>query len=71
MISLSGYAIQEKLLQNHSMDIYHALRLKDRCNVLLKIPNNQFPSSENLAILQHEFHLLNKIQTSPLIALKY
>ncbi|QRN03205.1 EAL domain-containing protein [Legionella sp. MW5194] len=67
MISISGYALQEKLRHNHSIDTYHALRLKDKCKVLLKIPNNYYASTDNLAILQHEFHLLNSIESPTII----
>ncbi|KTD43156.1 EAL domain-containing protein [Legionella parisiensis] len=67
MISISGYALREKMRRNHNIDTYYALRLKDRCRVLLKTPNKLHPSSENLAILQHEFHLLKMIETPKII----
>ncbi|HIE3578442.1 TPA: EAL domain-containing protein [Legionella anisa] len=67
MISISGYALCEKMRRNHNIDTYYALRLKDRCRVLLKTPNKFHSSSENLAILQHEFHLLNMIETPTII----
>ena len=67
MITVLGYELHDKMRHNHNIDTYHALRLKDKCKVLLKIPNNNYTSSENLAILQHEFHLLKTINASPII----
>ena len=67
MITVSGYLVQEKLRHNRNIDTYYALRVIDKCKVLLKIPNNNHTSSENLAILQHEFHLLNKIKVPAII----
>ncbi|KTD20796.1 regulatory protein (GGDEF domain) [Legionella lansingensis] len=67
MIAISGYALQEKMRHNHNIDTYYALRRKDKCKVLLKMPNNHHASSENLAILQHEFHLLKKIKAPSII----
>lgn len=67
MISISGYALREKMRHNHNIDTYYALRLKDKRRVLLKTPNKFHSSSENLAILQHEFHLLNTIETPTII----
>lgn len=67
MIAVSGYAIQEKMRHNRNIDTYYALRQKDKCKVLLKIPNNHLSSTENLAILQHEFRLLKKINAPTII----
>lgn len=67
MITVLGYELHEKMRYNHNIDTYYALRLKDRCKVLLKIPNNNVTSSENVAILQHEFHLLKTINTPSII----
>lgn len=67
MKTISGYALQEKMRHNHNTDTYYALRQKDKCKVLVKMPNNHFSSSENLASLQHEFHLLKQINTSTII----
>lgn len=67
MIAISGYAIQEKMRHNRNIDTYYALRQKDKRKVLLKIPNNHYQSSENLAVLQHEFHLLRKINCPTII----
>ncbi|WP_454782833.1 EAL domain-containing protein [Legionella sp. WA2022007384] len=67
MISISGYALQEKMRYNHNIDTFHALRLKDGCKVLLKTPNKLHGSSENLIILQHEYHLLKAIEAPTII----
>lgn len=67
MISISGYTLQAKMRNNHNIDTYYALRQKDKCKVLLKIPNNDSTSSEHFAILQHEFHLLKMIETPAII----
>ncbi|WP_242602574.1 AAA family ATPase [Legionella moravica] len=67
MITVLGYELHDKMRHNHNIDTYHALRLKDKRKVLLKIPNNNFTSSENLAILQHEFHVLQTVNAPPII----
>ncbi len=67
MISISGYALREKMRHNHNIDTYYALRLKDSCRVLLKTPSKHHSSSENLAILQHEYYLLNMIEAPTII----
>lgn len=67
MISISGYALQEIMRHNHNIDTYYALRLKDKRRVLLKTPNKYHSSSENWAILQHEYHLLNMIEAPTII----
>lgn len=67
MISISGYALQEKMRHNHNIDTYYGMRLKDKRKVLLKTPNSPHMSSENLAILQHEYQLLNMIETPTII----
>lgn len=67
MITVLGYELHNKMRHNHNIDTYYALRLKDKCKVLLKIPNDKVTSSENLAILQHEFQLLKTISASPII----
>lgn len=67
MVVIDGYTLQEKMHNNHNIDIYHALRRKDKCKVLLKIPNNHYTSSENVALLQHEFQLLKKINAPTII----
>ena len=67
MISISGYALREKMRHNHNIDTYYALRLKDSRRVLLKTPSKQHSSSENLAILQHEYYLLNMIEAPTII----
>jgi len=67
MITVLGYEIQNKVGHHHNIDTYHALRLKDKRRVLLKIPNNHDLTSENIAVLQHEFNLLNKFEHSTII----
>lgn len=67
MISISGYALREKMRHNHNIDTYYALRLKDSRRVLLKTPSKHHSSSENLAILQHEYYLLNMIEAPTII----
>ncbi|STX28828.1 regulatory protein (GGDEF domain) [Legionella beliardensis] len=70
MVSISGYTLQERMRNNHNIDTYYALRRKDSYKVLLKKPNNHNAPSENLAILQHEYNLLQKI-TAPTIIKAY
>lgn len=74
MISVAGYELQEKMRHNHNIDTYYALRLEDRCKVLIKTPKNPHVNSETLVILQHEFHLLNMIEapqsSRPIISCK-
>ncbi|MCL9684847.1 EAL domain-containing protein [Legionella maioricensis] len=67
MISIAGYILQEKMRQNHNIDTYYAIRLKDKCKVLLKTPNTDCSSSEHFAILQHEFQLLKMIEAPTVI----
>ncbi|MGQ3887949.1 EAL domain-containing protein [Legionella sp. CNM-1927-20] len=67
MVTVSGYALQERMQTKHNIDTYYALRWKDSCKVLLKTPNNNSSPSENLAILQHEYDLLQKIKSSTII----
>jgi diguanylate cyclase (GGDEF)-like protein len=67
MIAVAGYTLQEKMRHNHSIDTYHALRRKDKRKVLLKVPNGHYAASENLALLQHEFQLLKKINAPTII----
>lgn len=67
MISISGYALHDIMRHKHNIDTYYALRLKDKCKVLLKTPNKQYASPENIAILQHEFQLLNMIEAPTII----
>ncbi|TAL66579.1 MAG: serine/threonine-protein kinase PknK, partial [Legionella sp.] len=67
MITVLGYEIQEKIRHHHNIDTYQGLRLKDKQKVFLKIPNNQDTSSENLAILQHEYNLLLRLKKSTII----
>ncbi|STX50436.1 inner membrane protein PLUS sensory box protein LssE [Legionella busanensis] len=67
MVTVSGYALQERMRTKHNIDTYYALRWKDSCKVLLKTPNNGGSPSENLAILQHEYELLQKIKSSTVI----
>jgi len=67
MFSISGYALQEKIRHNRNIDTYSALRRKDKCKVLLKMPNERHLSYDNLAILQHEFHILKQIDTPAII----
>ncbi|VEB37607.1 EAL domain-containing protein [Legionella cherrii] len=67
MISIDGYALREKMRHNHNIDTYYALRLRDSRRVLLKTPSKPHSSSENLAILQHEYYLLNMIEAPTII----
>lgn len=67
MITVLGYEIQEKMRKNHNIDTYHAVRLNDKRQVLLKIPNNNDSTSDNLAILQHEFYLLKTFENPAII----
>ena len=67
LTSRSGYVLQEKMRQNHNIDTYYAVGLKDKCKVLLKTPNNDYSSSVNFAILQHEFQLLKMIEAPAVI----
>jgi diguanylate cyclase (GGDEF)-like protein len=67
MVAISGYALQKKMRNNHNIDTYYAIRSKDRCRVLLKTPNNHHVTAENLAVLQHEFNLLQQIDAPTII----
>ncbi|WP_133135504.1 EAL domain-containing protein [Legionella rowbothamii] len=67
MVAISGYALQKKMRNNHNIDTYYAIRSKDRCPVLLKTPNNHHVTAENLAVLQHEFNLLQQLDAPTII----
>ncbi|CAM4429546.1 MAG: Serine/threonine-protein kinase PknD [Legionella sp.] len=67
MVAISGYALQKKMRNNHNIDTYYAIRSKDRFRVLLKTPNNHHVTAENMAVLQHEFNLLQQIDSPTII----
>ncbi|MFJ1267915.1 EAL domain-containing protein [Legionella lytica] len=67
MVAISGYALHKKMRNNHNIDTYYAIRSKDKFRVLLKTPNNHHVTAENLALLQHEFNLLQQIDSPTII----
>lgn len=67
MTEIAGYELQKKIKSNHKIDSYRALRANDKREVLIKFPHHNNVFSENLAILQHEYHLLDKFKSPKII----
>ena len=57
MLSLPGYRITETLHTGVKTLVYRGIRLHDQCPVILKTLANDYPTSRDLACLQHEYAL--------------
>lgn len=62
MLMAESYLLKEKLHTNGHIDIYRGENLADKSKVLVKLPHDQKPYSEDISILQHEYFLLKKLQ---------
>ena len=73
MIVISGYTITKLLYDKGDSLIYHGYRESGKRNVVIKVLKEEKPSVVSLAILHHEFKILDYLHgdgTLPVIELK-
>ena len=59
--NLPGYKIREKISENSKTLLYSAFIDKLNKNVIIKIPSTEYPSNDDIARIQHEYEVLNKL----------
>ncbi len=70
MIKLSGYQITEKIYEGHNSKIYRGIRNSNNKPVVIKLPDKEYPSPDQLARFKQEFQLLNKITGDKIVKSK-
>jgi diguanylate cyclase (GGDEF)-like protein len=70
MKKIGEYTIQSVLYGGGKFTIYRGVRQSDQTPVILKISRFEHPSANNLASLQHEYHILKQLN-SPYIIRAY
>jgi hypothetical protein len=58
---LPDYTLSTVLLQNSHATIYRAVRNSDNLPVIIKTNTAQYPSELELSNLEHEYHLMKKL----------
>ena len=64
---IQGYQIREKLYDRTNSLIYRAVRDKDSLPVIIKILNNKYPTTEQIACFQHEYEIGSSIDSPGVI----
>jgi len=59
MLTFSNYLLKEQLHQGEHALVYRAVRQTDHQSVILKILSAEYPTSEDIARLKHEYELLH------------
>lgn len=62
MIRLPGYSVLEKFHDGSSTQLYRGVREHDQLPVVIKVPRGEYPSSREIARLQHEYRLLSELE---------
>jgi len=62
MIRLVGYAVREKFHDGSNTQLYRGTRDVDQAPVVIKVPRSEYPSSREIARLQHEYRLLSELR---------
>ncbi|OOG77137.1 AAA family ATPase [Algoriphagus sp. A40] len=65
---ISGYVVEEIILESYPHIIYLARREEDNIRVVLKTLLDQYPKKEHLASLRREYRIIKKIQGEGIIA---
>lgn len=60
MIRLAGYSVLEKFHDGTNTQLYRGTRDADQAAVVIKVPRSEYPSSREIARLQHEYRLLSE-----------
>jgi hypothetical protein len=61
MISLHGYEIIEQIFNGINSTIYRGKRNSDNMNVIIKVLNREYPTSEELAYFTREYDILFRL----------
>ncbi|HEY9060697.1 MAG TPA: diguanylate cyclase [Pseudobacteroides sp.] len=61
MINLPGYEVKEKIFKSINSTVYRGLCKSDNSMVIIKVMNNEYPTSEELASFRREYEIINKI----------
>lgn len=61
MISIEGYTTVEKVHIGVHVEVYRAISTHEKKPVILKTTRGEYPSAQELATLQHEYHLLSQL----------
>ncbi|MBN1534535.1 MAG: AAA family ATPase [Spirochaetes bacterium] len=67
MIRLPEYTVTEKVYESQHSVVYRGLRDRDRHPAVLKMLKASYPSQEEVARLNHEFHIISSLNVDGVI----
>src|SRR5215475_6541701 len=62
MVAIAGYEIRVPVHRSHLRSIYSAVRVADELPVMIKTLNAEYPSKHDVARLQREFKIIQRLQ---------
>jgi predicted ATPase/class 3 adenylate cyclase len=62
MVAIAGYEIRVPVHRSHLRSIYSAIRVADDLPVMIKTLNAEYPSKHDVARLQREFKIIQRLQ---------
>lgn len=60
MIDLEGYHVKELMFKSKNSLVFSGVRNKDNLDIVIKIPNNNIPSQEDLSRMRFEYIITSK-----------
>lgn len=61
MLTLTGYQITKKIYESSNSEIYQGVSLANNQPVILKVLNQEYPTTQNLARYRHEYTIIRKL----------
>jgi serine/threonine protein kinase len=60
--NITGYKIGERIWETSLTSIYRAIREEDGKDVIIKTLNNEYPRNQDIARIQREYHIAEKLK---------
>lgn len=67
MINLRGYEIKEEIFRNSNSTIYRGTRNSDKCPVVVKLLNKEYPTDKEIAAFIREYEIADKLSGDGII----
>jgi diguanylate cyclase (GGDEF)-like protein len=67
VISIPGYTTVEAIVSSGSTKIFRGIRLSDSCPIVIKLLNQEYPTTKERTVFLREYDILNKINGDGII----